>query len=232
MSNENGVQQKSSFEFYPSDWLSDTKLNLCSYSTKGVWIDLLCYMHKADPYGYLIVNGIILNEADIQGMLKLDNKSFNYIWSELVNYGVIKKDDRSGAFYSKRMVNDHKKRLKDKEFSKKVYETSKKVIGYLNQQANKKFKHTFDGNLNLIHHRLNEGYTMTDMKNVIDIKCEEWGRSKDMNNFLRPETLFGNKFDRYVNQYHEEIEKIRKKKEKKSSNNTTTYQDLLKKEKG
>jgi hypothetical protein len=41
------------FQFYPGDWLSDPQLRLASASTKGIWIDLLCYMWKANDRGKL-----------------------------------------------------------------------------------------------------------------------------------------------------------------------------------
>lgn len=45
------------FQFYPADWLSDPQLRLASPSTKGIWIDLLCYMWKSNERGKL--NGTV-----------------------------------------------------------------------------------------------------------------------------------------------------------------------------
>ena len=51
----------------------------------------------------------------------------------------------------------------------------------------------------LINARFNEGYTKEDFIKVIDIKTNEWLKTK-MEQYLRPETLFSNKFEGYLNQ--------------------------------
>lgn len=47
--------------------------------------------------------------------------------------------------------------------------------------------------------RFREGYTMDDFADVIRKKCAEW-MGTDMEKYLRPETLFGTKFDGYLQQ--------------------------------
>ena len=54
--------------------------------------------------------------------------------------------------------------------------------------------------------RLNEGYSLDDFKQVIEKKVNEW-KGTEMEKYLRPETLFGTKFENYLNQ------KIAKKKQ-------------------
>ena len=41
------------FQFYIKDWLSDPQLKMASFSTKGIWIDVLCYMWGASDKGIL-----------------------------------------------------------------------------------------------------------------------------------------------------------------------------------
>ena len=72
------------------------------------------------------------------------------------------------------------------------------VIEYLNQKTGKKFKAGSKANQKHIKARLSEGFTLEDFKRVIDLKCEEWSGSQ-MDMYLRPETLFGSKFDSYLN---------------------------------
>lgn len=71
-------------------------------------------------------------------------------------------------------------------------------IAYLNQILNKNYKFV-DKNTKLVNARLKEGYTIDDFKTVIDKKVTEW-QNGDMAKYLRPETLFGTKFDGYLNQ--------------------------------
>ena len=41
------------FQFYVKDWLCDPQLRMCSHTTKGIWIDLLCLMWEAPERGKL-----------------------------------------------------------------------------------------------------------------------------------------------------------------------------------
>lgn len=51
----------------------------------------------------------------------------------------------------------------------------------------------------LIRSRLNEGFVEEDFFKVIDIKSKQW-LNTNMEKFLRPETLFSNKFEGYLNE--------------------------------
>src|SRR5699024_4569476 len=76
----------------------------------------------------------------------------------------------------------------------------KEIIDYLNEKTGRKYKHTAKLNRRVIKARMNEGYTIEDYKTVIDKKNAKWIKDKKMEEFLRPKTLFGNKFDRYLNE--------------------------------
>lgn len=77
------------------------------------------------------------------------------------------------------------------------------VINYLNQKTSKKFKSGNQKTREKIIARVNNGYTLEDFKKVIDIKSSQWLNDKQMCKYLRPETLFGNKFEGYLNEYIE-----------------------------
>lgn len=76
----------------------------------------------------------------------------------------------------------------------------KEIIDYLNSKTGKRFSHKSNANQKLIKARINEGYTKDDFFNVIDTKTTEWINVEDMKQYLQPSTLFGNKFDKYLNQ--------------------------------
>lgn len=76
----------------------------------------------------------------------------------------------------------------------------KAIIDYLNIKIGTHYKHTTPKTKALIKARFNEGFTLEDFKTVIDKKYIEWFKDKKMNKYLRPETLFSNKFEGYVNQ--------------------------------
>jgi len=74
------------------------------------------------------------------------------------------------------------------------------VIDYLNEKTGKRFKHT-DSNKRLVVARHKDGgYTVDDMKQVIDNQCADWLNNPNMNQYLRPATLFrASKFEGYLN---------------------------------
>lgn len=94
--------------------------------------------------------------------------------------------------------NDTKSGKPDRTSSKHP-EEYEKIISYLNQKANTNYKASTKKTQQLINARLAEGYKTDDFFTVIDKKCAEW-LNTDMEKFLRPETLFGNKFEGYLNQ--------------------------------
>ncbi|MBO0385649.1 conserved phage C-terminal domain-containing protein [Staphylococcus haemolyticus] len=75
----------------------------------------------------------------------------------------------------------------------------KDVINYLNQQTGKHYKSTTKKNQTVIRARTDEGFKLDDFKQVINNKVAEW-KGTDMEKYLRPETLFGTKFEGYLNQ--------------------------------
>lgn len=72
------------------------------------------------------------------------------------------------------------------------------IIDYLNEKAEKKYRANNKVTQKHINARLKEGYTVEDFKSVIDKKCAEW-KNTEMEQYLRPETLFGTKFEGYLN---------------------------------
>ena len=71
------------------------------------------------------------------------------------------------------------------------------IISFLNQQAETNFKHTTKATIGFIRARWREGFRLDDFKAVISHKCEEWKGDEKMGSFLRPQTLFGTKFESY-----------------------------------
>lgn len=87
---------------------------------------------------------------------------------------------------------------KDKEGDKEknIYAP---VVAYLNEKAGTKYKATSGKTQSLIRARVAEGFTLEDFKAVVDTKCAEWLNTQ-MEKYLRPETLFGTKFEGYLNE--------------------------------
>lgn len=73
------------------------------------------------------------------------------------------------------------------------------VIDYLNKVAGTSYKASSKKTQSLIKARVNEGFTLDHFKVVIDKKYKEWINT-EWARYIRPETLFGNKFEEYYNQ--------------------------------
>ena len=73
------------------------------------------------------------------------------------------------------------------------------IVDYLNIKTGSSYKASTRKTRDLIKARYNEGFTSRDFMTVIDKKTAEWLNS-DMSKYLRPETLFGTKFESYLNQ--------------------------------
>ena len=74
----------------------------------------------------------------------------------------------------------------------------KYIVEYLNQKAGTKYKPTREKTREHINARLAEGHTVEDFFKVIDNKCTEW-LGTEWEKYLRPDTLFGTKFEGYLN---------------------------------
>lgn len=73
------------------------------------------------------------------------------------------------------------------------------IINYLNEMTGQKYKTSSKKTKGLIRARMNEGFKVDDFKTVIYKKTKEW-RYTEQQKYLRPETLFGTKFESYLNQ--------------------------------
>lgn len=97
--------KRPSFQFYPADWLRDTALRTCSTGARGLWIDMICYMHEGSPYGYLKVNNKVILPINLARMVGLTLDEVNGYLDELKDSGVYEIDN-DGSIYSRRMIRD------------------------------------------------------------------------------------------------------------------------------
>lgn len=102
----------------------------------------------------------------------------------------------------KHLCNVEKEKEKEKREDKDIYTPApySEIIDYLNEKCGTAYRSKSKKTQDCIKARLNEGFTVDDFKKVIDNKAAEWLHDEKMCKFLRPETLFGNKFEGYLNQ--------------------------------
>lgn len=114
------------------------------------------------------------------------------VWHQMIgNKTNINKTNLTSNIYSLA------KQKEDKTNDKEIH---KRIIDYLNEKANKSFKSTTKKTRDLINVRLKEGFVEEDFFKVIDNKVHDWLTDSKMRDYLRPETLFGNKFESYLNE--------------------------------
>ena len=81
----------------------------------------------------------------------------------------------------------------------------KEIVDYLNKSAGTNYRASSKKTQQLIKARINEGYTLEDFRVVIEKKTRGWINDNKMKGYLRPETLFGTKFEGYLNQPVKEL---------------------------
>ena len=141
------------------------------------------------------------------------NECVIYTLKSLVEKGLLKKIVRDGRTNLYQTINPLEKvetveveKTEDKV--EEVKETKQdpykeivdKIVTYLNNKLGSRYRTSNSTTYKLIVSKLKSGYTYEDCIKVIDTKYSDWHNNPDMSKYLRPSTLFGNKFENYVNQ--------------------------------
>jgi hypothetical protein len=105
------MTKRPAFQFYPGDWLRDTGLRSCSAAARGLWMDILCFMHEGSPYGYLKVNHKVILAPNLARMCGLTLQETQGCLAELAEAGVFETDEE-GVIFSRRMIRDEELRNK------------------------------------------------------------------------------------------------------------------------
>lgn len=92
-------------------------------------------------------------------------------------------------------VEKPKEENEDVEKKEKISE----IINYLNEKCGTRYRSPASETVRHINKRLSEGFSIDDFKTVIDKKSYEW-MGTEREKYLRPQTLFGTKFESYLNQ--------------------------------
>lgn len=95
-------------KFYPRDWRGDQALRAVSIAARGLWIECLCIMHEATPYGHLILNGQRVTNETLARMAGCSLDEVQALLAELSNAGVFSTNSK-GVVFSRRMTKDFKR---------------------------------------------------------------------------------------------------------------------------
>ncbi len=105
-------------KFYTSDWRADPALRMCSYSARGLWAEMMCIMHEAEPYGHLLVNGLPLNEKQLASLAGGGLRETVNAIADLESCGVFSRTE-AGVIFSRRMKRDKERADRDKANGKR-----------------------------------------------------------------------------------------------------------------
>lgn len=95
-------------KFYPADWRNDPALKMCSMAARGLWIELICLMHQATPYGHLLVNGKTPTDAQVAVLVGAPPDQIATLLGELESAGIFSRT-RNGTIYSRKLTRMAKK---------------------------------------------------------------------------------------------------------------------------
>jgi len=75
-----------------------------------------------------------------------------------------------------------------------------RIVSFLNRSTHQRYSPKSQSTISHIRARFREGFTPDDFRRVIDAMTDAWIDDPKMRVYLRPSTLFGTKFESYLNQ--------------------------------
>lgn len=202
---------------YIGDWEKDT--NTISLEAEGALLKLIFKLWNSEDKGLLTISfpqlAILLKKTE-ELTLKIireleENKVLNIEFLpdkklKIENRRMTREVELSkvrseiGSLGAKaKKANRKQKPSKPQAKGKQIAEIDiDNVIEYLNNKISADFKKETKATRAFITARFKENHTVEDFKAVIDHKWNEWGLDPKMSAYLRPETLFGTKFDSYL----------------------------------
>ena len=181
---------------YLADWTNSTKQgvtkNLKALVEKG-------YIIKEDKY----INNVKFCEYYATKLDTVYNKVAQGIQQSLTGYTTKFNTPMQQSLTNN--INDNIINKLDNIIELKDNVPYQEIVDYLNNSAGTNYRASSKKTRELIKARINEGYTLEDFKVVIEKKTREWINDNKMKAYLRPETLFGTKFEGYLNQPEKEL---------------------------
>ena len=158
------------------------------YTNEQLMIDLNCNSNKT-----IIKIKKELKDAGLMTEVRQGMNLPNRIYLDALNGSV------ESTFQEVQKVHTIKTENTKTENNNNKLSICKEVISYLNLKAKKNFKVNTASHQKFIKARLKEGYVLEDFKKVVDIMVAKW-KGTEYEQYLQPQTLFGNKMDNYLNQ--------------------------------
>ena len=157
-----------------------------------IWFYILCNIN----------NGV--NTLQLQSIFNISNSSLYRIFN-IYNTDINNNNETLNIYIDKTYIKCNINKKVTKQIKRKEKEPLqqdniyKQIIEHLNIQSGKKFSYKSNATIKFIDSRLKEKYILDDFKKEIDIKCTKW-LNTSMEDYIRPQTLFSNKFEGYINE--------------------------------
>ncbi len=216
------MQKDPAFLFYPGDYLRDTQ---CLSEKAQVAYDRIICEHmrniciRQQQLNFFTKRLSDEEKEELMMVLTKIDGGFCVDWvvasiEKRKAYSESRKQNRAGKTkehmltHDSHMENENEKESTDIIEDESVTENKNKfpknfvsdIINYLNEKMGSSFKSSTQTTIQHIRARYNEGYRIDDFKKVIDIKYDKWHDNPNMVDYLRPQTLFGTKFESYLNE--------------------------------
>jgi len=105
-------------KWHGRDWLGDTMLRMVDPEVRGIWIDLLCIMMNAEPYGHLAILGKPMTDQQAARLTGTDIDTYKGCLKVIEETGISSRT-KCGMLYCRRLVRDHEKYLSASRYGKK-----------------------------------------------------------------------------------------------------------------
>lgn len=147
----------------------------------------------------LLDKKVIIKEQTIKNNVKYNSYQVNF---EVVNKVQWGSEQRSSGVVNSVHQGSEQRSPNNNIYNNIDNKLIKDIVEYLNIKTGSNYKWQSKDTQRHINARFDDGYTFDDFKKVIDNKCVDWLGDVRMSKFLRPSTLFGTKFESYLNQNH------------------------------
>lgn len=97
-------------KFWWDAWLNDLGLQSCDMAAQGLWMNIVCLMHKSERVGFLVVQGKAMMAADIAKRVGIRKDRAERLLKVLKDNGVYSVDE-NGVIYSRRIAREQQARM-------------------------------------------------------------------------------------------------------------------------
>lgn len=165
-------------------------------------IDIIQSRKDGKINGWFVKVSYLVTEKQVENIkIQVQNEDSKNIYNQDLEISRNREQKLNALKENNKCLNNINNKMlkKDNIENIELKENIKCIIDYLNESINSKYKYDSKETIKLIKARFKEGYVLDNFYDVIDKKVKEWFNT-EMQQYLRPSTLFGNKFEQYLNQ--------------------------------